>query len=96
MAVLHSLHPRQKEKSGGDRVKDANEECGECAKCLENCPGENIDGESDIVHAPEVVFEPSTTDQTVKISRFWFDKICIVGFPALYIIFNVSYWSYYV
>ena len=54
---------------------------GECATCIE--PVNNG-------------IEMASGGKSGEVPRFWLDKICIVGFPTLYIIFNISYWYYYV
>ncbi|XP_028419262.1 gamma-aminobutyric acid receptor subunit gamma-2-like, partial [Dendronephthya gigantea] len=42
----------------------------------------------------DVVFQSCSTSEK-EVTKFWFDKMCLVAFPTFYIIFNVSYWSYY-
>ena len=72
---------KRKEKAESKREQNENEE-NKCTRCVEP-----VD--------TDVVFERASGEQSGVVSRFWLDKICIVAFPTLYIIFNVSYWSYY-
>ena len=70
---------KRKKKNEGKRVRNVADERTDCI--------ENID--------EDVVFEPPSAAGEKKVPKFWFDKMCLVAFPTLYIIFNVSYWSYY-
>ena len=75
--------PAFKKREKAKRKNEENEfDRNECARCLEQVN-------------TNVVFEPAEDEQSGKISRFWLDKMCVIAFPMLYIIFNVSYWSYY-
>ena len=68
-------------KKEKDESGHVRQEEGECATCIE--PVNN-----DI--------EMASGEKSGEVPRFWLDKICIVGFPTLYIVFNISYWYYYV